>query len=299
LQVFEAHVAAQLARLGHDALGGFSLVETGRAVLRYTLVGRGQERVRENVAVVRRPAAGVEDRGQMGVVLVPPGREVRGDEGRDGESGARVLDRGLEQAGKTEAAEALAQDLPAADAAGHTPGKGAFAGDAREAEALGLLQRPGCGGAAARVQAVEPAVLLDPHDREQVAADAAARGLHQAQGGVRGDGSVDARAPGLEHVDSDQGSEWLARADQAALGDHGRAVAVPIVEAGRIARGATGLGRGFSLHESGRGRRPREGEEDTSQHGSASWSCEEAAVRGRQGTLAPECAISRQPHPGC
>ena len=100
---------------------------------------------------------------------------MRGDDRRDGEAGARVLDRRLEHAREAEAAEALAQGLPAADAARHAPGEGALARDALEAEPLRLLEGPGRGRAAARVQAVELAVLLDPHDREEVAADAAAR----------------------------------------------------------------------------------------------------------------------------
>ena len=59
--------------------------------------------------------------------------------------------------------------------------------------------------------------------------------------------------PALQHVDADEGGEGLARADHAALGDHGRAVAVAGDEAGRIARGPADRRRGFGAIQSDSG----------------------------------------------
>ena len=59
-----------------------------------------------------------------------------------------------------------------------------------------------------------------PHDREQVAADAAAGRLHETERGVRGNRRVDGGPAAPQHRDSDLRCERLARRDHAALGRH-------------------------------------------------------------------------------
>ena len=54
-----------------------------------------------------------------------------------------------------------------------------------------------------------------PHDREQVAADAAAGRLHEAERGVRGDRCIDRAAAAAQHLDADLRRERLARRDHA------------------------------------------------------------------------------------
>ena len=71
------------------------------------------------------------------------------------------------------------------------------------------------GEAAARVQAVQALARGIPDDREQVAADAAARRLDEAERGVRGDGGVDGAAAAAQRGDADLGGERLARRDHA------------------------------------------------------------------------------------
>ena len=66
---------------------------------------------------------------------------------------------------------------------------------------------------AARVQAVDRAGLRVVVDDEQVAADAVAGRLHQADGGVGGDGRVDGVAAALENLHAGARRQRLARGD--------------------------------------------------------------------------------------
>jgi hypothetical protein len=82
------------------------------------------------------------------------------------------------------------------------------------------LSRLSPSGRAARgVEAVELFRLRLVDDGEEVAADAAAGGLHEAERGVGGDGGVDGRAALAQDVEADLRRERLAGADHAVLGD--------------------------------------------------------------------------------
>jgi len=59
-----------------------------------------------------------------------------------------------------------------------------------------------------------------PDDGEEVAAEAVARGLHETEGGVGGDGGVDGGAAGFENIEADLGRERVAGGDHAVRGDH-------------------------------------------------------------------------------
>ena len=90
--------------------------------------------------------------------------------------------------------------------------------------------------------------LRVPHDREEVAAEAAAGGLHEAERGVGGDGSVDRGAAGLQHIEADLRSERVTGGDHAVLREDGRAggerAAGDAIHLGGGGRGEQGEGEG-------------------------------------------------------
>ena len=56
-------------------------------------------------------------------------------------------------------------------------------------------------------------------DGEEIAAQATTDRLHESKGGVGGDGSVNGRTTGLEHVESDLGRKRLTGAYHTVLRD--------------------------------------------------------------------------------
>ena len=223
-QVFQGHDAAQLLRLRDDALGDRPFVEGGGAVSGDDAVRVGEGGVFEDVPESWNSTVGLVHALQAGEA-VSPGK-VAGDDRRDGEAVARVVDGRLEAPPEGQGAETLREGLPAAHAPGHAPGQGAAPRDALEPALPGLLQGPRIGRPSAGVQAEEPALLLVPEDGEEVATDPVAGRLGDAQDGVGGDRGVDAVAPGLEHVDARHRRQGLARAHHPALAGDGGPVRV-------------------------------------------------------------------------
>ena len=69
------------------------------------------------------------------------------------------------------------------------------------------------------IETVQPVRFRIPHNREQIAPNAAADRLHEAERSVGGDSGVDRGAAGLQDVEPDLCRERLARAHHAMLRD--------------------------------------------------------------------------------
>ena len=168
--------------------------------------------------LARRAAVGQERLGEAGKVAAACAfaGPAEGDDFGDGKAFAGVADGGGEHVRQRQLAEPAVQLGPAVDAAGHA--------DRERAERRNVLRACACAilrqlcerrdaAAAAGVEAVELLRLGVPDDGEQVAAEAAAGGLGDAEDGVGGDGGVDGVAAGFEHVERDRvASGWLVAA---------------------------------------------------------------------------------------
>ena len=108
--------------------------------------------------------------------------------------------------------------LPAVDAAGDGPREGADLGDFGEVFLLEDVEVEVLRGAAGSVEAVEFIVFGGVDDGEEISADAAGHGFHEAHGGVGGDGGVDGVAAGLEDVEADLGGEGVGGGDHSMIG---------------------------------------------------------------------------------
>jgi hypothetical protein len=144
-----------------------------------------------------------------------------------GESLARVADRGREHVAHRQAAEPGVQLEPSVGGAGHADRQEAALRNRRAAElpelALQLLEAQAERRTARRVEPVELLRLAVPDDREQVAAEAAARGFHEPERRVRGDRGVDRAATGLQHVHGDLRRERMRGRSHAVSRDDLRA----------------------------------------------------------------------------
>ena len=244
LEVGLAQPAAVGAHEGVDLVDNLTAIKTVASLRRDELVGVGQRRVPENLTLGRRvpllrqgfggQAAGIhaisleERSGQM---LAAQDRHValpvEGDELAERKSLLGITDRGGEHLRQRQPAELRMKLGPAVDRARHADGQQAVGRDRGAVElcelGLHLLVAESERRAAGGVEAVEFFRLRIPDDGEQVAADAAAHRLHQAQRGVGRDGGVDRRAAGLENIEAGLRRERLAGADHAVLRDDFRA----------------------------------------------------------------------------
>ena len=132
------------------------------------------------------------------------------------------VDGGLHEIGPGELAEAFVELIPSFDTAGH--GDRVDAGLRHGFVALRFEEVDGeaGGGPAAGVEGGELAGFGVPVDGEEVAADAVAFGLDDAEYGVSGDGGVDGGSAAGQYLRAGLGGEGLAGGDDPAIGDdHG------------------------------------------------------------------------------
>lgn len=122
---------------------------------------------------------------------------------------ARVADGGRKIVGHGLAAKAAMQGEPAIDGTRHGDRQRPGRRDLLQAAALELGQGQRLRRAAGPVVAVQLLCLRVPDDGEQIATDAIAGRLHQAQRSIGGDGGIDRRAAGFHHVQCDLGGQWL------------------------------------------------------------------------------------------
>ena len=173
---------------------------------------RGQPRVGEDVAVLRRLAVGQERRGgcadrrQLLVVVLP----LVGHELRDGESVARVADRRLQRLASVMVPNRVSSWCQPSTTPGTSTESGPLPGICGEAAPRELLGRRRVRGAAGRVEAVDLLGLRVVDDREQVAADAVHARLDDGEHRRGGDGGVDRVAAVLQHLEPGRRRQrWL------------------------------------------------------------------------------------------
>ena len=159
-------------------------------------------------------------------VLPPVAKLSRGDNGRDREPVFCVTDGGFQTLRETQLTEALVEQVPAADTTRDGPLQWAFTRNSFEAQPGRLIEIPRIRRPPAGIQAEELLIGFGPEDGEQIAADAVAAGLGQAEHGVGRDCRVDAITACFEDIDAGHGCERLARADDAVLTNDGRAITV-------------------------------------------------------------------------
>ena len=210
-EVLHGEEAADLLRERHDLLGDLAAVVGIPAPGRQQLEGAGECRVGERLAFRGSPASRQEDIGEPGFVL--EARDAAGPRAGD-DLRHRCALPGVHDGGRQEflhgqPAEPLVQLEPGVGAPGNGPGvggvdrhrpvflRGHLVGGQRE-------RRP-----AGAVEAVEFTRRGVPHHGEQVPAEAARHGLHEAECRVDGDRRVH-RAPAfLEHLEPDLNGERL------------------------------------------------------------------------------------------
>ena len=159
----------------------------------------------------------------MRAVQLHRSRPAAGDHFRHREALLGVVDRRRQQLGERLGAEPLAHRVPAGHHAGH--GHRVDAALRHLLDALGgeeLRRQPGRRPAAG-VQPVHGAGLRLVVEDEEIAAEAVAGRLHQADGGVGGNGGVDGVAAALEDLHAGAGRQRLAGGDDAERRRHHRA----------------------------------------------------------------------------
>ena len=133
---------------------------------------------------------------------------------------AGVTDGRRQVVGHRLATETVVQGEPAVDRSGHRHRQRAGGRDVLQAAALELSQGERFRRAARTVVAIELLRLRVPDDGEQVATDAVAGRLHQAERGIGRDRRVDCRASALHHVQRDLGGQRLRGSRHRMRGDH-------------------------------------------------------------------------------
>ena len=211
-QIGRGERAALLLRNGEDGLGRRSAVVPVAPQLRDSSQRSREIGILEHLTRPRRALAVNQVRlSRVRVLRVHPrrSRPAGGNHLRHGEPLLRVVDRRGQRFGERLGAEARAHGVPA----GHDPRYR----DGVDA-ALRHLRNPLRGQQLGRERRRRPSARVQPMDRarlrfvvedEEVAADAVASGLHQADRGVGTDGGVDGVAATLENLHASSGGQRL------------------------------------------------------------------------------------------
>ncbi len=212
-QVVGRHHPAVGAHGGSHASGDGAGVEGIGAVVGDCPQRGGELRVAEKLDRPRRAPARQPDAARIGQT----GQQLRralpggGDTGADRIAVSGVGDGLGQQCVKPTRAEALQNQLPAAQCAGHSNGQAATGGKGCVAPTTYQVGRQPRRGRAAGVQAKQPPLGRRPDEGERVAADAGGTRLDDAQRGHGGDGGVDGVAAALQHSQSGLRRQRLAR----------------------------------------------------------------------------------------
>ena len=259
-QILGGHRAAELTRDREDGVGGFSVVEAGRAFL----APRGGASRRARGSGTSRPPAARGRRGRYSLAACSSAASFAadpahpcGDDVGHRKAVRRVEDRRGQQVGHRQRAEPRAQRVPAGDGARH--GHRVDAGARHRARPFDRSSA-GVSPVGAQPPAFRPKsffVLRLVDDREQVAADAVHLGLDEAHHGVGGNRGVDGVAAALEDLHAGARGQRLAGRDDAvtrrdlrASGSDcpGRCGTALGPQAGRQNPGKQGGNRGTILH---------------------------------------------------
>ncbi len=221
-EVLCVHRAAARLEQGHDGLRSRALVVAVTSALGDSRERPCKVRVAEDRAGRRHASVDQEGTGRVGFGLEQ--RQRTGPESgrdlRDRKSFLGIVDGRRQQVGHRQSPEFLAHRMPARDHARHGDRVRAARRQFGDAGGLQILRRQRARSPAARVEAMERARLGLVDERKQIAADAVARGLHQAHHRVGRDGGVDGVAAALEHLHAGAGGQHLAGRDDAQTRGH-------------------------------------------------------------------------------
>src|SRR5207244_6515680 len=230
----------------HDALPQLAAVQHRGALHRDQSGGPREVGVPEPFAGPRGARPVDQKRGPGAVVSREPrglARPILRDDRCDRKPVLGVSDGGRERLRECDRAKPAEQGIPARERPRHGDVFDGLAGHGAVPAGQQGVARHQAAGAAARVQAVELAVVRRPHDGEHVAADPRHHRFGHVEHCGGGDGRVDRVAAVLEYRQAGRGGERLAGRDHAVRRVHG---------------GAVGHGRGAGLLGGGEATEARE-----------------------------------------